>query len=388
MGGGSELRERISRTENQGGGLPSPEASDTVSLTDSRGEPECSQPAGHRSLSRSNSLKERAGELWEKVRTRCQLRDFHSLPHYLRDNEFILRHYRADWPLRETFMSLWSIHNETGNIWTHMLGFLLFLGLTIYTAAKIPKVVRLPTLEGLLQLPFHTPMVPFLSSLQLKVGESLALGSGSGGAAPQPIARWPFLLFLAGAMLCLLFSSLCHLFSCHSARLSHVLWRFDYAGIAALIATSFFPSVYYSFLCDAPARNTYLVAISLLGLAAVAASLLPLFQTPAYRAFRAALFFGMGFSGVIPCVHKVVAYPHEPTVLLTALYEAIMGAFYGLGALFYATRVPERWLPGKFDIAGHSHQIFHVLVILGALTHYFSGLVYLQWRDLRGCSVP
>jgi predicted membrane channel-forming protein YqfA (hemolysin III family) len=66
-------------------------------------------------------------------------------------------------------------------------------------------------------------------------------------------------------------------------------------------------------------------------------------------------------------------------------YEVLMGLLYGLGALVYATRVPERWMPGKFDIAGHSHQLFHVLVVAGAYTHYHAGLVYLKWRDLEGC---
>lgn len=34
-----------------------------------------------------------------------------------------------------------------------------------------------------------------------------------------------------------------------------------------------------------------------------------------------------------------------------------------LGALFYATRIPESIRPGVFDIWGCSHQIFHVLVV-------------------------
>jgi adiponectin receptor len=32
-------------------------------------------------------------------------------------------------------------------------------------------------------------------------------------------------------------------------------------------------------------------------------------------------------------------------------------------------QVPERWFRRKFDIVGASHQIFHVLVVLAALTY-------------------
>lgn len=199
------------------------------------------------------------------------------------------------------------------------------------------------------------------------------------------IPRWPFFAFLGGAMFCLLASSTCHLLSCHSQRLAYIMLRLDYAGIAALIATSFYPPVYYSFMCHPFFCNLYLGFITIIGIATITVSLLPVFQNPEFRAIRAGLFFGMGLSGVVPVLHKLVVFSHQPEALQTTGYELLMGLLYGLGALVYATRVPERWMPGKFDIAGHSHQLFHVLVVAGAYTHYRAGLVYLKWRALAGC---
>lgn len=186
-------------------------------------------------------------------------------------------------------------------------------------------------------------------------------------------------------MFCLLASSTCHLLSCHSERVAYIMLRLDYAGIAALISTSFYPPVYYSFMCYPFFCNLYMGFITLLGIGTVLASLLPVFQSPEYRTFRASLFFGMGFSGAAPILHKLILFWHQPEALHTTGYEVLMGVFYGLGALVYAMRIPERWMPGKFDIAGHSHQLFHVLVVAGAYTHYRAGLVYLRWRDLQGC---
>jgi len=34
-------------------------------------------------------------------------------------------------------------------------------------------------------------------------------------------------------------------------------------------------------------------------------------------------------------------------------------------------RWPERVLPGKFDIWGSSHQIFHIFVLLAAAAHLY-----------------
>ncbi|KAK9275887.1 hypothetical protein L1049_023161 [Liquidambar formosana] len=61
---------------------------------------------------------------------------------------------------------------------------------------------------------------------------------------------------------------------------------------------------------------------------------------------------------------------------------------YAAGAGFYITRIPERWKPGAFDIAGHSHQIFLVLVVAGALAHSAAPLVVMDWRrGLPTCAV-
>lgn len=375
--------------------------------------------------------KERKGKkLWRKVR--YQLVDYHSLPGFLKDNEYILGYYRSEWPLKQIFLSIFSIHNETLNVWTHLIGFFIFLALTIYTATQVPKVVDLHSLQDLLkkadlqklqsELIACFPSLPNLSNLQrlkeLKAslpymdkltsnwhilellsnclphglshsnqthGKSSDIANMIAPLLSKPIPRWPFYAFLTGAMFCLLSSSACHLLSCHSPRMSYVMLRLDYSGIAALIATSFYPPVYYSFMCDPFFCNLYLVSITLLGLATIAASLLPVFQSPEYRSFRAALFFGMGVSGVVPVVHKLVLFRNRDEALYTTGYEVLMGVLYGIGALVYALRVPERWMPGRFDIAGHSHQLFHVLVVAAACVHYRAGLIYLKWRDLEGC---
>lgn len=258
---------------------------------------------------------------------------------------------------------------------SHLIGFFVFLCLTIYTAKQVPNVVDLYSTQHLPDVIRRTDMCDLHNESKTSLPSMDML----------PITRWPFYAFLGGAMFCLLASSTCHLLSCHSERLSYIMLRLDYAGIASLISTSFYPLVYYSFLCHPFFRNIYIGFITLLAITTFIFSLLPVFQKPELRTIRSILFSGMGLSGILPILHKNMLYWDKPAALHSTGYELLMGLCYCLGALVYATRIPERWLPGKFDIAGHSHQLFHVLVVAGAYSHYRAGLVYLQWRDLEGC---
>ena len=47
---------------------------------------------------------------------------------------FILTSYRANQDLAECFMSLFRLHNETLNVWLHLIGALGFFGLLRITA--------------------------------------------------------------------------------------------------------------------------------------------------------------------------------------------------------------------------------------------------------------
>lgn len=63
------------------------------------------------------------------------------------------------------------------------------------------------------------------------------------------------------------------------------------------------------------------------------------------------VFVSLGCSGIIPCVHILIA--HGITVALKQAslgWLILMGVLYITGAILYATRIPERFFPGKCNI--------------------------------------
>ncbi|KAK4344380.1 hypothetical protein RND71_037474 [Anisodus tanguticus] len=308
---------------------------------------------------------------------------YHELPEYMKDNEFIMNYYRANWPLKEAFFSIFRWHNETLNVWTHLIGFILFMVLTIANAEHISQLADFMTMF-IRNSPTSGDANISHNSKVFSQGQHLQLDITLSESATNE-ATWPFYVFLAGAMFCLLSSSICHLFSCHSKKLNLFLVQMDYVGITIMIITSFFPPMYYIFQCSPHWQIVYLTGITILGICTIITLLFPVFSSGKYRLFRAGLFMSMGCFGIFPAIHALVVNWNDPVRNVTLAYESAMALCYIIGAIFYVSRVPEKWRPGFFDLVGHSHQIFHTFVIFGALAHYGAARIFSDYRTRLGC---
>jgi len=269
-----------------------------------------------------------AGEMCRKVIEASWKGCHHTaLPHWLQDNDFLIWGHRPPLPsFSACFRSIFRIHTETGNIWTHLIGCLAFVTLAVYTLVW--------------------------SELQTE-------------------ERWVFAAFFAGAILCLGFSCVFHTVHCHSETVGKLFSKLDYVGISFLILGSLVPWLYYSFYCQYQPKVIYLSVAAVLGVSAIVVSLWDEFAEPEYRSLRAGVFIAFGLSGAIPAIHYAVMEGWMNAITYASLgWLILMGALYILGALLYAGRIPERYFPGKCDIWFQSHQIFHVLVIAAAFVHY------------------
>ncbi|TPX51030.1 hypothetical protein SeMB42_g02037 [Synchytrium endobioticum] len=267
---------------------------------------------------------------------------YEKMPHWVQDNASIRSGYRyIENSYHECAKSLFFLHNETMNVWTHLLGSLSFIGLafgTIYAAG------------------------PWSNAMEK--------------ASWLDVVMWS--CFFIGAIGCMGLSAAFHLFACHSQDVASAWNKADYVGIVTLIVGSAIPAIYYGFLCSPTLQTVYIAMMAVAGTATICVSASDRFRTARFRVPRTIIFVALGASGVVPIIHAMILWGFDFVTEAVSLgCMAIMGLFYVLGAVLYTSRFPERYWPGKFDIWFHSHSIFHIMVIAGAVTHYI-GLLYMH----------
>lgn len=269
-----------------------------------------------------------------------KLMTYNDLPSWMQDNDFIKCGYRPQLASYSSCLkSVCGIHTETGNIWTHLIGCSIFVALAPYT---------------------------------------LYMHHGKLTYSDQVI----FAVYFLSTILCLAFSTIYHIFTCHSEHVAQMCKRFDYCGISILITGSIVAWVYYAFYHDSTIRSIYLSIVTIVGFSVAVVSLLKKFGSSEFRSIRTTIYIIYGVSAALPVIHYFFSdnYVDVPFFPLFTF-----GALYILGGVLYANRIPEKFSPGKFDIYCHSHQIFHILVVLAAWLHLLNiRYIALQRIDTTG----
>ncbi|XP_071964890.1 adiponectin receptor protein-like isoform X2 [Antedon mediterranea] len=325
---------------------------------------ECAHEAAERVSERAHEVAERAGRMKDKAAEAAastaenakrygrkvkeafvwKVTHFNLLPSWLKDNEFLHDYHRPQLPsFKVCFKSMFRIHTETGNIWTHLLGCLAFFSLMIYYLV--------------------TSILADIKWQEITV----------------------YVAFFISAIVCMGFSWIFHTCYCHSLEAAKLFSKLDYSGITVLIVGSFIPWLYFGFYCDNLKRCLYIGLIVILGLISAVVALRDKFSTPAYRPIRAAVFITLGLSAIIPAIHFVILNGFTLALQAGSLqWMVLMGSLYIGGAVLYAARIPERLFPGKCDIWFQSHQIFHIMVIAAAFVHYHGLNLMAKYRERVG----
>lgn len=274
---------------------------------------------------------------------------YEDLPMPWRINPHIRQGYRFVESKSECIWSAFSISNELVNIWSHALGFLIVLSIAFYFYPTSPNFSTSTKTDIFIAAVFF-----FTACLTLACS-----------------TVWHTMNAVADV-------DAISIFAC-----------VDYTGISVLIAASIATTEWTAFYCDPLSRWVYMSITALLGLGGVILPWNPRFNEADMAWVRVAFYVGLGATGGIPVLQLLLT--HGPAFVLQ-FYSPIAKSLlvYLVGAVVYASKVPERWRPGMFDYVGGSHNLWHFAVLGGILFHYTAMQEFFSiafQRAQEGCPV-
>lgn len=279
---------------------------------------------------------------------------YHELDPWQQDNHFIRSGYvKETKSYTDCLRSLTYWHNESINVYSHLLPALSSIWLVSYQVWFV--------------LPHYDNALGIWEILN-------------------------FYQFAMAAAFCLFLSASFHCFKSHSQKISKIGNQCDYFGIIILITCSLNSIVLFTFYDVPSLRNFYISLFTILGAVCTKITFDVKFSSSEYRPFRSFMFILFGLSGVLPVLSAVFKFGLiQASERASAPWLISEGLFYIVGACLYAARIPERFTHvndtcdnkaghqyGTFDIFGHAHQIFHVMVVIAAYCH---------WNALVGCYI-
>lgn len=298
---------------------------------------------------------------------------FYELPFQWRENRYIIYGYRFAKSHVTAMLSAFSWHNETVNIWTHLLGTFYLLYLAFYDFPNSEHYFKYTT-----------------------------------SADDHAIVY----LFIASAITCLMFSVIWHSYTnIGFLSLRSKFACFDYSGITVLITSSIITTEHIS-LKDYPnLRFAFVAFSSLAGLVGIGMAWHPYFDRPESRIIRILFFVSLSFLGVVSFMCSCLVHNFKFALnLFSPLYISFV--WYLSGVVFYGSFFPEcirsdveiddfqisddtimeldkrgtllEYLRKKpahtcnhgftslwwVDWIGNSHNLWHLFVIGGILGHY------------------
>lgn len=245
--------------------------------------------------------------------------------------------YRPQMSWTSAVDSLWYVHNQTGNIYTHAIALGMWLLVPLHARACLMRALPPVTLS-----------------------------------AAEHALCWAF---WASTTLMLTFSTAYHLFECAPTAVERHLYSCDIVDIAMSCTCICFINVWAGFRC-APR-----IALALTAVCATTGAMLT----------RSAVLHAADWTKLVVSFQKMAASCFLVVAALCSARTHLLArqqwpgdrplagvvaslASICVGSYVYNHRVPESWHPGRFDVWGHSHQLWHCFVFLSPLCTYLGVL--------------
>lgn len=184
------------------------------------------------------------------------------------------------------------------------------------------------------------------------------------------IASLPLCLFLVSSLTYLFFSVAAHLLQSHSEHAHYFFFFIDYVGVATYQYGCSLGHYFYT--SEVAWREScigllFLPGTALFGWLSCAGCCFAKFQYrrpyPMQRKICQLVPTTLAYIlGISPVVHRLFTVPW--TQESSQLFHALQIVSFLLSALFFSCPIPERFFPGHCDFVGQGHQIFHLFLSL------------------------
>ncbi|KAF7651341.1 hypothetical protein LDENG_00112100 [Lucifuga dentata] len=267
------------------------------------------------------------------------------VPHCFRERHICTGYRLPHQNWRYYFLSLFQRHNETINIWTHLLGFLVFL-VKLNQLAETVDFVRDP----------HS---------------------------------WPLLILVVSALCYTGCSTVAHLLGSRSELCNYVFFFLDYIGVAQYQYGSAVVHFYYA-VEESWHQRVHGIFMPVAAILSCLSCLgccygkyrnhtLPAWVRKVGQVMPSAVAYAWDTSPVFQRLFSWSSTREDPA-LTFHFYQVV---FLLSCTFFFTYPLLERWFPGRCDFVGQSHQLFHVLLFCCTLSQIqASHLDYLGRRAL------
>ncbi|XP_043845171.1 kinesin-like protein KIF23 isoform X5 [Dromiciops gliroides] len=194
---------------------------------------------------------------------------------------------------------------------------------------------------------------------------------------------WPLLIYLSTSFIYPFASSCAHTFSSMSKNARHICYFLDYGAVNLFSLGSAIAYSAYTFPATliGTTFHHYFVPLAVLNtILSIGLSCYSRFleiRKPGLCKILRILAFAYPYTwDAIPIIYRLVSSLEESSGEAANPYHQKHTVIAILACFLYAAHLPERLAPGRFDYIGHSHQLFHVCVILA--THLQMEAIFLD----------
>ncbi|XP_015117115.1 progestin and adipoQ receptor family member 3 isoform X3 [Diachasma alloeum] len=198
-------------------------------------------------------------------------------PEFLTHNPYILNGYRGCKTKKLCVESAFWWTNETINIWSHVLGFLFFFGLTCHDLYFVDAS-------------YTDKAIALFSSINFQIA--------------------------------LISSTIYHTFSCRNDKIYNCLLTVDMLGISLSLLAIYLTGIHFSFTCYENHRFFYLITVLLIFIIAI------VLQIPQYNFssnVKTSVLFGWAAYGILPTIHGVIIMGGLQHPMVQQLFPRIVG---------------------------------------------------------------